>query len=403
MEILVIGAGASGMMAALTAAESSENRVTLLERQARPGRKLLATGNGRCNLTNLHADARFYHTETPALLHALTAFDTEQTLEYFASLGLVTAAEDSGRVYPFSDSANSVADVLRFALARAGVRLCCGTPVTALRRTEAGFAADTPEGVFRADRVILACGGPAGGKLGGTGDGHALLRALGHPITALTPSLVQLKTDPVWVRSLKGVRTEAGVRLLRGETELASSRGEVQFTEYGVSGPAIFDVSRAAARHAGDCAVVLDLLPPRTEDGLLALLDARVRAASELTMENFLTGVLHNRLGRTVLRAAGFRLDMPVSALTAADLDAVCRAVKAFRLPVTGTMGFENAQVTAGGASGGAFDPVTLESRLVPGLFVCGEVLDVDGDCGGYNLQWAWSSGRVAGRLGREA
>jgi hypothetical protein len=399
MEVIVIGGGASGMMAALTAAESSRNHVTLLERQARPARKLLATGNGRCNLTNLELSEANYHTETPELLYALRAFDERKTLGFFSRLGLVTVAEENGRVYPFSDSANSVADVLRFALERAGVTLCCGEEVSAIRHGKNGFNVTGSQQAYHADRVILACGGPAGAKLGGSKSGIDLLRSLGHSATPLTPSLVQLKTDDTWVRSLKGVRAEADVRLISGDKLLCESGGEVQFTEYGVSGPAIFDISREAARHSAHCEVVLDLMPLMDYAGLEALLYERAQRFDSLTLENLLTGVLHNRLGRTLVRAAGFSLTQPLSELSDGTLRQIAATVKAFRLPVIGTMGFDGAQVTAGGASGDQFDPQTLESRLVPGLYVCGEVLDVDGDCGGYNLQWAWSSGRLAGQL----
>lgn len=399
MEIIVIGAGASGMMAALSASENSRNHVILLERQARPARKLLATGNGRCNLTNLDMHSQYFHTETPELLYALRAFNEKQTLSWFSRLGLVTVAEETGRVYPFSDSANSVVDVLRFALDQAGVELLCGEEVSAITRAKKGFTVQTNSGSRHADKLILACGGQAGGKLGGTKDGIGFLRSLGHSVTPVTPSLVQLKTDDRWVKSLKGVRTDADVTLVSATNVLAQTSGEVQFTEYGVSGPAIFEVSREAARNIGSSTLVLDLMPLMDQAALEALLYERVNRFDQLTLENLLTGVLHNRLGRTVIRYAGLDLAVPLSNVTDADIGRIANAVKSFYLPVTGTMGFDAAQVSAGGACGDQFDPETLESRLVPGLYACGEVLDVDGDCGGYNLQWAWSSGRLAGQL----
>ena len=401
MEVYVIGGGAAGMMAALTAAEKPRCRVHLLERQSRPARKLLATGNGRCNLTNLDQDERHYHAGDPAALFALRAFDAHAALAFFSRLGLVTVAEDTGRVYPFSDSANSVADVLRFALAAAGVDVQCAQEVTAIRRVKSGFTVVTADAERHADRVIIACGGPAGSKLGGTKSGLDLLRSLGHSVTALTPSLVQLKTDTTWVRSLKGVRAEADLALISGGELAAASGGEVQFTDYGVSGPAVFDLSREAARRAGRSELVLDLMPLLELPALEALLFERARRFPALTGEDFLTGVLHNRLGRTMVRYAGLPFEAPLSSLGDADIRAVAAAVKDFRLPVTGTMGFDGAQVTCGGADLSQFDPETLESRLAPGLYACGEVLDVDGDCGGYNLQWAWSSGRLAGQLKR--
>ena len=398
--VAVIGGGASGMMAALTAAEDRTNRVVLLERQQRLGRKLLATGNGRCNLTNTGAGPAHYHGQDADFARpALEAFPPAAALDFFRGLGLLTTEEYGGRVYPLSNSANSVLDVLRLALDAAGVEQRCGESVRALRRRGEGFTLVTDGGELKADCVIVACGGCAGATLGGVKDGYELLKSLGHQRTALRPALVQLTTAPDYPRALKGVRVQCALRLLRGGDVLAESRGELQFTEKGVSGPAVFDLSRAAAE-GGELSLHAALLP-LGEDELLGLLRARRAAQPSLAASELLTGMLHNRLGRMLVKYAGLGAATPLSELTEKDLRRVAAACRDFALPVTGTEGFDHAQVTAGGAQTAQFDPRTLESRLVPGLFACGEVLDVDGDCGGYNLQWAWASGRLAGRLGR--
>ena len=400
--ILIIGAGASGMMAALTAAENNDNRVILLERQARAGRKLLATGNGRCNLTNIHADLPHYHGEKADFAaHALHAFSAADTLDWFHRNGLLTVTEPSGRVYPLSNSANSVLDVLRFAIAeRKNIDLRTGVCITALRRTGKGFSAESDSETFWADNVIVACGGMAGGKLGGVQDGYALLSSLGHTRTALHPALVQLTTDPTYPRALKGVRADARLTLRTKRTVLAQREGEVQFTEKGVSGPAAFDLARAVSTGGEGLTLVLDLLRAYPVQDVLALLEQRCSTAPHLAAEDLLTGMLHNRLGKTIIRYVNLKSDMPVTALSRDDLRQIARACKGFTLPVRGTEGFSGAQVTAGGIRCTEFDPKTMQSRLVPGLYACGEVLDIDGDCGGYNLQWAWSSGRLAGLLG---
>ena len=248
MTIAVIGAGASGMMAALTAAEQPENKILLFERQARVGRKLAVTGNGRCNLTNTGAAPENYHGAQPDFAApALAAFPPEAALRWFAAHGLMTVTEPGGRVYPLSNAANSVVDVLRFALARPNIALRAGEAVTAVRRQGRGFVIETESETIPADRVIIACGGAAGAKAGGVRDGYTLLQSLGHRRTALHPALVQLTTDPTYPRALKGVRADARVTLTRGRAILARSAGEVQFTEKGVSGPAIFEISRAAS------------------------------------------------------------------------------------------------------------------------------------------------------------
>ncbi len=399
--VIVIGGGASGMLAALTAAETAGRRVLLLERQQRVGRKLLATGNGRCNLTNTGAAPAHYHGEQPDFaVPALAAFPPEEALSFFHGLGLVTTEEYGGRVYPLSNAAGSVVDVLRFALEARGVELRTACPARAIRREKRGFAVVTDSETLHADKLIVACGGAAGAKLGGVGDGYALLKALGHRRTALYPALVQLRTAPEYPRALKGVRADCALRLYAGRGLLAESAGELQFTETGVSGPAAFDLSRAAS--TGGKGLWLSANFFRSYDGtqVLALLRERQSRLPALPAADMLTGMLQNRLGRMLVKYAALNAAAPLSALSARELEALARACQDFRLDVTGTEGFDNAQVTAGGIATTDFDPHTLESRLVPGLFVCGELLDIDGDCGGFNLQWAWASGRLAGRLG---
>ena len=398
MNVCVIGGGAAGMMAAITAADCGHS-VTLLERQARVGRKLMATGNGRCNLTNRHAAPAHYHGEdSDWCAYALAAFDVEATLDWFAGHGLVTTTEDSGRVYPYSNMAGSVLDVLRYALERPDITLCAGCTVNRIRRRGSGFTVETDQGSFAADKVILCAGGAAGSKVGGVMDGYQLAKQLGHHRTALYPSLVQLKTDPTYPRALKGVKAEAAVTIRRGHEVLAENRGEILFTEYGVSGPAIFEISRAAATGGEGLTVALDFLPDWDEAATMHWLRQRRDGAADREAGSLLAGTLHSRLGQMVCKAAGFT-NQNAATLTDRELEKIGRCLRHFTLEVQGVCGFDQAQVTAGGLRTDEFDPETMESRLVPGFYACGEVLDIDGDCGGYNLQWAWSSGHLAGLL----
>ena len=400
--VIILGAGASGMVAALTAAESKNRRVLLLERQQRVGRKLLATGNGRCNLTNTGASpARYHGAEADFVRPALAAFPPEAALEFFRELGLVTVTEPGGRVYPLSDSANSVVDVLRFALDAAGVELRAACPARAVRREKSGgFSVVTDTETLRADRLIVACGGAAGLKLGGVGDGYELLAMLGHKRTALYPSLAPILTEPEYPRALKGVRADCRLRLTYGGETLAETAGELQFTETGVSGPAAFELSRAASVGGKGLTLTADFFRDYPADAVPALLRARRSRFPALNASEALTGMLHNRLGRMLVKYAGLDANAPLSSLSDGDLDRLAQSCRDFRLAVRGVAGFDAAQVTAGGVRTSGFNPETLESWFVPGLFACGEVLDVDGDCGGFNLQWAWASGRLAGRLG---
>ena len=392
MIIGIIGGGASGMAAALTAAQNPNAQVLLFERQARLGRKLQATGNGRCNLTNLHADASGYHGEQSDFVRgALTLYDVADTLNWFRAMGLFTVSEPSGRVYPYSDQANSVVDVLRFALEKSNIQVRTGTEVSRLRCCEGGFTID---GEF-CHKVIVACGGLAGTKLGGSMSGYQLLRSMGHKMTRLRPTLVQLKSSWSGTTSLKGVRANCHAAIYRDGILHSQSTGELQFTEYGISGPVIFEISRDACQGNGQWLCRLDLLPDISQEELLQELFRR--RSTELCAEELLTGIIHNRLGRVIVKAAGVTLSSPIRELADSDLAQVCASLKAFELPLTEPLGMDSAQVTAGGIVTSEFDSVTLESKLVPGLYACGEVLDIDGDCGGYNLQWAWSSGRCAG------
>lgn len=397
MNVCVIGGGAAGMLAALTAAENG-HRVLLLERQSRVGRKLLATGNGRCNLSNYHVSPAHYHGGAGFCDFALSQFDVGETLQYFASLGLLTVSEASGRIYPMSNMAGSVLDVLRYALERPEIDLQTGQTVTAVRKMPEGFSVKTETDTFFARRLILAAGGAAGSKVGGGMDGYRLAKSLGHHRTALYPSLVQLKTDPTYPRALKGVKAQCGISICRGSQVLARNSGEVLFTEYGVSGPAIFDLSRSVSAGGSDLTCLLNFFPDWEEAEVLHWLSQRQAAMAAHEASTLLTGSCHTRLGQMICKSAGFT-NQRAAGLTRDDLRRIARQATHFALPITGTCGFDQAQVTAGGLDTSEFDPRTLQSRLVPGLYACGELLDIDGDCGGYNLQWAWSSGRLAGKL----
>ena len=396
MVIGIIGGGASGMAAALAAAETENTQVILLERQARVGRKLQATGNGRCNLTNLHACEGGYHGENASFAdYAIGRFGPEATLDWFRSLGLFTVAEESGRVYPYSDQANSVLDVLRFALEKPNIEVKLGFEVEKVKKTGEGFRVESKEETLECDKLIIACGGLAGTKLGGTMSGYKLLRSFGHKCTKLRPTLVQLKSGWNGISALKGVRANCHAAIYHNGQLHLESTGEIQFTEYGVSGPVIFEISRDACQGTGEWICRLDFLPDIREEALKTELLRRKH--TNLPVSELLTGILHNRLGRVLTQAAGISGYVPVAQLEEFEIEEVCRVVKGFEVALTEPMGMDSAQVTAGGILTREFDETTMESRIVPGLYACGEVLDIDGDCGGYNLQWAWSSGRLAG------
>ncbi len=396
MVIGIIGGGASGMAAALAASETKENQVILLERQARVGRKLQATGNGRCNLSNLRALEGGYHGEEPSFADfALNRFGPEKTLSWFRQMGLFTVAEDSGRVYPYSDQANSVLDVLRFALLRENITVKVGFEVEKVKKTGEGFRLEGKDDSLFCDKLIIACGGLAGTKLGGTMSGYKLLRSFGHKCTKLRPTLVQVKSSWGALASLKGVRCNCKAEIYHNGEFFSGSTGELQFTEYGLSGPVMFEISRDVCQGGGEWICRLDFLPDMDLGELFFELLGRKK--TNLPASELLTGILHNRLGRVLSQDAGISGNRPISELSEMELNLVAEAVKGFEVNLTEPLGMDSAQVTAGGILTKEFDPKSMESKLVPGLYACGEVLDIDGDCGGYNLQWAWSSGHLAG------
>ena len=396
MVIGIIGGGASGMAAALAAAQEPNVQVIIFERQSRVGRKLQATGNGRCNLTNKNCAIHAYHGADASFASpSLKSFDVDATLAWFASLGLLTVAESSGRVYPYCDQANSVVDVLRLALNKDNIRLLTGFEVQKIKKTGIAFQVFGEVDQFVCDKLIIACGGLAGTKLGGTMSGYKLLRSFGHKCTPLRPALVQIKSDWSALTSLKGVRANCHAQILHDGKLFSESRGELQFTQHGVSGPVIFEISRDVCREKGDWVCRLDFLPQLSREALCSVLLARKH--SKLLTDELLTGILHNRLGRVLTKEVNIRSNVPIASLNDAQIRLLAAAVKGFDISLSEPFGMDSAQVTAGGIITEDFDPYTLQSRLVSGLYACGEVLDIDGDCGGYNLQWAWSSGYCAG------
>ena len=395
MVIGIIGGGASGMAAALFASENPGVQVVLMERQARLGRKLAATGNGRCNLSNLSMKPENFHGEEPDFVSAaLGEFSVEQTLGWFHNMGLFTMA-DGTRVYPFSEQASSVVDILRFALDKPNITLKLGFEAEKIKKTEAGFLVQSKEETLVFDRLIIACGGLAGTKLGGSMSGYKFLRTFGHKCTKLRPSLVQLKSGWKGISALKGVRAVCRAAIYRDGMLHGQSEGEIQFTEYGLSGPVMFEISRDACQGGGEWSCRLDLLPHDSAEVLREALCRR--RATCLPVSELLTGIVHNRIGRVITQTVGIPSQRLVSELTDREIEAVCTLVKDFEITLTEPMGMDSAQVTAGGILTREFYMESMESRLIPGLYACGEVLDIDGDCGGYNLQWAWSSGRLAG------
>ncbi|MCD8144085.1 MAG: aminoacetone oxidase family FAD-binding enzyme [Oscillospiraceae bacterium] len=399
-DTIILGGGASGLAAAAVLAQSGRGERTLvLEQAERPGKKLLATGNGRCNLyhTGLSAE-RFSSQSTEALSQSVQALLRAKQPVFWQKLGLLTSVQEEGRVYPACQQASAVLELLRAVAERGGVALRCGQPAASVVRRGEGFLVTTAGGeAYSARQVILATGGKAAPRLGATGDGYALAGQLGHSCTELRPGLVPVRcVNPS--RVLKGVRNRSKVSLYLGERLLLTRFGEVQFTEYGVSGIVIMDLS-SHMEPGRSYTLVLDLLPEVAAGELTRFLREKAQAHPDQKAEFLLLGVVKRQLGEVILRAS--RVDgkkRRLGSLTEAELSVIVQRIKSWSLRTEGTLSWEHAQVTCGGVPLEEIDPDTFQSRLVPGLYLTGELLDAAGDCGGFNLAWAFGSGILAGR-----
>jgi predicted Rossmann fold flavoprotein len=400
-EILVVGGGASGLMTALTAARLGA-RVRVLERMSRVGKKLLATGNGRCNLTNMNMDVRFFHGAKPRFVQSvLDRFDLTATLAFFEELGIVPRVEEEGKVFPESEQASSVLDLLRYELGRLGVEEICDCSGRAVQRDSSGLVCRATDGrEFRADRIIVAAGGKSAPNMGSNGGGQKIAESMGHRVIETFPALVQVNLDSPFLKRLQGLKLRGDAVVLVDGCERRTERGELLFTDYGISGPPILQLSRVVSEFTArgrDVRLRLDLFPDVSEERLRESIRARIERAPHRNGEYFLVGFLHKRLAPLVLKEAGVeRMDQTCGEWTAETPARLAALLKRWEWRCSGVQSWMNSQVTAGGVDTAELDPETLESRLVPGVHFAGEVLDVDGDCGGYNLQWAWSSGFVA-------
>lgn len=397
-DALIIGGGASGLAAACALAGTGK-RVLLLEKQARVGRKLLSTGNGRCNLTNLNAAPEHYHGSRGAAARALEKCPPEEVLRFFGDLGLPTVPDEEGRVYPMSNQAASVLDALRLSAAERGCEILCECGAESVLKGKNRFTVRcSDDRSFQAKKVLVCTGGLAAPKLGACGDGYMLLESLGHASSPKFPAIAALKTAPEAVRSLKGQRAECAIALLADGKILREERGEVLFAETGVSGIASMQLARACgeAMKAGKkCEVRINFLP---DDDAFGILCDRLDVIPKRAMEDFLNGIVSKRIGMALVKLAGIEMTRAAETLRTKELCALAALMNGWTIPVTGVQGFDQAQVTAGGVRMNDFDWNTMQSKRVPGLYAAGEVLDVDGDCGGFNLQWAWASALIAAR-----
>ena len=398
-DCIILGGGAAGLTAAAALA-SSGLHITVVERLDRVGKKILSTGNGRCNLSNQDMRADLYAPCAPFVSGVYDQTAPQEVLAFLKTLGLMTAAED-GRIYPRSMQASAVLDILRMGCEAPNVTLLTGETAAAITPSRRGgwsVQLDSGKGLF-APVVLCAMGGSAAPSMGTDGCGVRLMKALGHRAAPALPALVQLKCTHPALRSLKGIRVQAELTLLQGEKPLARETGELLFQDYGVSGVCVFQLSRFATR-ALDAKqrvqLCINLLPEA--DNAYIWLKERIAAHPQRSAGMLFTGVFHRLLAQALLKEASIAQDAPAASLSAQDIQQLSRAIGAFTLNIDATQGFAQAQVTAGGIRTDEIDPATMQSRLFDGLYFAGEVVDVDGPCGGYNLHFAFASALTAAK-----
>lgn len=400
MKIAVIGGGASGLMAAIAAARNGAE-VTIYEKLNKVGKKILATGNGRCNYTNMNMSIDRYHGKNIRLAeNILNSFNLDRTLKFFEDLGINPYVGELGKVYPSSLQSSSVLDVLRYEAERLKVVEVTDFEVTELRKNKDTFSIIGSDSIYYADKVILAAGGKASPHLGTDGKGYELAKHFGHKIIDPFPALVQLKLSGKYFKRITGIRFDGVVKGFTDKNIIREDEGEILFTDYGISGPPILQISRKVIEELNKnkkVYVSVDMFPHQSKFDLYDLLNIRFNKIGYKSIEDGLIGFINKKLIPVILMEANIEQNKQCGKLSKKEIFKIIDILKDWKFEVTGHNTWQQAQSTAGGVDMSELNPKTLESTKVKGLYLSGEIIDVDGDCGGFNLQWAWSSGYTAG------
>ncbi|MGI5949393.1 NAD(P)/FAD-dependent oxidoreductase [Peptoniphilus sp.] len=386
MNIIIVGAGPAGMVTAIKA-KNKNNRVILIEKNDRIGKKLLATGNGRCNYTNLNLSCKNY-SNGDFVKETLEEFNNEDLINFFKVLGLESTT-DGNRVYPITLKANTVLNMLMYWLDKKNVEIMTSTEVKSFHKVRDEFVVETNNGDFKCDKLVCAFGANSMPSSGSDGTAFKILREHGHSITELFPALTQLKLDSKYLKHLSGVKVIGEVKLLRGEEVIDRRRGDLLFTNYGISGPPILDLSVNARKND----IIEVPLINNIDKNIKDMLYSRFYMFQDFSLEYFLMGLVDKKFIHYIVDNLDLDKNLAISSLNIKDFDKIVNLLLSSRFVVTGNTGFKNSQVTRGGVSLNEVNSSDYSSKKVKDLYIIGEALDIDGDCGGYNLHFAIACG----------
>jgi len=399
-EMIIVGAGASGLIACITAARSG-TQVTLLEQNSKIGKKILVSGNGQCNIDNRYINLNRFHSQNPEFIEkVLKGYAFEAVEKFFTSLGLELIEGKEGKMFPMSLQASSVVDLLEYEAKKLGVEILCDCAVTSISKQKDTFTLETSQGTKECKKLLITSGSPAAPQLGGSNSGYAFATKMGHTLIPRHPSLVQLCSEETWVKTCAGVKVAGLAKLYTNGEYITEKKGDLLFTKYGISGLAILDISREISTRLANfdyCELSLDLMPGLSKEKLTTLLLSRIQNESKKPIGLWLQGVVHKKLIQSILEQSKSKMTLE-SQLNRKEVNKLVHSIKNLKLSIHDTKGFEGAEVATGGVDTKEIDPETMESKVIPNLYFAGEILDVDGDRGGFNFHFAWVSGMRAGK-----
>jgi len=396
--MIIIGAGAAGLCAAITSARAGY-KVTLLEQNNKTGKKILVSGNGKCNIDNKYININRFHSQNPSFIEeVLEEYDFKSVEKFFTSIGLELVEGKEGKIFPMSLQASSVVELLEYEAKRAGVLIICDCTVTSINKNSDTFTIETSQGTKTCKKLILSSGSPAAPQLGGSNSGYAFATKMGHSLIPRHPSLVQLCSEESWVKGCAGVKVAGVAKLYANGEYITEKKGDLLFTNYGISGLAILDLSREVSTRLANfdyCELSLDLIPELSKEKLTNLLLSRVKKESEKPLALWLQGIINKKLISIILEQSSCKVRVE-DQLNRKEINKLVHTIKNLKLSINDTKGFQGAEVATGGIDTTEVNPQTMESKIVPDLFFAGEILDVDGDRGGFNFHFAWVTGMRA-------